>query len=208
MRTSSKSEQVFKEVPWSSDALLDCNQEVELIQLVGSEEYKAKLCALILKYRKVFSMTLREKPAEVPPMSLDVDIEKWQVLANQRAPRLQTSKMQDELRRHIKNMLDQHIIQPSSAPAYSQVLLVPKPFNETRFCMDLRALNKVHTIEGWPIPNIQAMLRDIGLAKPKYFGIMDLTQGYFQAPLAASSRAFTAFITFWDCLNGCACQWV
>ena len=54
-------------------------------------------------------------------------IEKWQVLANQRAPRLlQTSKMQDELRRHIKNMLDQHIIQPSSsAPAYSQVLLVP-----------------------------------------------------------------------------------
>ena len=120
MRTSSKSEQVFKEVPWSSDALLDCNQEVELIQLVGSEEYKAKLCALILKYRKVFSLTLREKPAEVPPMSLDVDIEKWQVLlANQRAPRLlQTSKMQDELRRHIKNMLDQHIIQPSSsAPA-------------------------------------------------------------------------------------------
>ena len=127
MRTSSKSEQVFKEVPWSSDALLDCNQEVELIQLVGSEEYKAKLCALILKYRKVFSLTLREKPAEVPPMSLDVDIEKWQVLANQRAPRLlQTSKMQDELRRHIKNMLDQYIIQPSSsAPAYSQVLLVP-----------------------------------------------------------------------------------
>ena len=127
MRTSSKSEQVFKEVPWSSDALLDCNQEVELIQLVGSEEYKAKLCALILKYRKVFSLTLREKPAEVPPMSLDVDIEKWQVLANQRAPRLlQTSKMQDELRRHIKNMLDQHIIQPSSsALAYSHVLLVP-----------------------------------------------------------------------------------
>lgn len=127
MRTSSKSEQVFKEVPWSSDALLDCNQEVELIQLEGSEEFKAKLRALILKYRKVFSMTLREKPAEVPPMSLDVDIEKWQVLANQRAPRLlQTSKMQDELRRHIKNMLDQHIIQPSSsAPAYSQVLLVP-----------------------------------------------------------------------------------
>ena len=40
------------------------------------------------------------------------------------------------------------------------------------------------------------MLRDIGLAKPKYFGIMDLTQGYIQAPLAAFSRDFTAFITF------------
>ena len=40
------------------------------------------------------------------------------------------------------------------------------------------------------------MLRDIGLAKSKYFGIMGLTQGNFQAPLAASSRTFTAFITF------------
>ena len=94
-------EQVFEEVPWSSDALLDGDQEVELIQLEGSEELKAKLRALILKYRKVFSMTLREKPADVPPMSLDVDIEKWQVPANQRASRLQTSKMQDELRRHL-----------------------------------------------------------------------------------------------------------
>ena len=61
-------EQVFKEAPWSSDALLDGDQEVELIQLEGSEEFKAKLRALILKYRKVFSMTLREKPADIPPM--------------------------------------------------------------------------------------------------------------------------------------------
>jgi hypothetical protein len=76
-------EQVFEEAPWSSDALHDCTQELELIQLDGSEELKAKLRTLILRYREVFSMTLREKPAEVPPMSLDVDIEKWQVPANQ-----------------------------------------------------------------------------------------------------------------------------
>ena len=82
----------------------------------------------MLTYRKLFSMTLREKPAEVPHMSLDVDIEKWQVSANQRAPRLHISEIQDELRRHIKITLDQHIIQPSSAPEYSQVLIVPKPF--------------------------------------------------------------------------------
>ena len=55
MKTSSKSEQeVFKEVPWSSDALLDCNQEVELIQLEGSEEFKAKLRALTLSQPDLF----------------------------------------------------------------------------------------------------------------------------------------------------------
>ena len=72
-------------------------------------------------------------------------------------------------------MFDQHIIQPSPAPAYRQVLFVPKPDGDTRFFMDLRALNKVKTIDGWPIPKIQAMLHDIELAKPMYFGITDLT---------------------------------
>ena len=32
--------------------------------------------------------------------------------------------------------------------------------------------------------------------KPKIFGIMDLTQGYHQAPLTFATRAYTAFITF------------
>ena len=40
------------------------------------------------------------------------------------------------------------------------------------------------------------MLRRIGSQKPKIFGIMDLTQGYHQAPLTFARRAYTAFITF------------
>jgi len=41
------------------------------------EDIKPKMCALILRYHEVFSMTLRENPDEYPPMPLDVDIEKW-----------------------------------------------------------------------------------------------------------------------------------
>ena len=40
------------------------------------------------------------------------------------------------------------------------------------------------------------MLRRIGSWKPKIFGIMDLTQGYHQAPLSDTTKAYTAFITF------------
>ena len=31
--------------------------------------------------------------------------------------------------------------------------------------------------------------------RPKYFGVFDLTSGYYQAPLAEDSMIFTAFIT-------------
>ena len=39
------------------------------------------------------------------------------------------------------------------------------------------------------------MLNRVGTKKAKYFGVIDLTSGYHQAPLAKSSRGFTAFMT-------------
>ena len=48
---------------------------------------------------------------------------------------------------------------------------------------------------GWPIPNIQHMLQRLGSHKPTIFGKLDFTSGYHQAPLAKSSRVYTAFIT-------------
>ena len=49
---------------------------------------------------------------------------------------------------------------------------------------------------GWAIPNISAMLRRLGQAKSKYYAKMDLTSGYFQAPLSENSRRYTAFVTW------------
>ena len=40
------------------------------------------------------------------------------------------------------------------------------------------------------------MLQRIGKTKPKYFAKLDMTSGYWQAPLAENSKRFTAFITF------------
>lgn len=40
------------------------------------------------------------------------------------------------------------------------------------------------------------MFQRLGSHKPKFFGKIDLTSGYHQAPLAVDSQRFTAFITF------------
>ena len=62
--------------------------------------------------------------------------------------------------------------------------------------VDYRALNDCTADASWPITNIAEMFRRIGSQKPKIFGIMDLIQGYHQAPLTFATRAYTAFITF------------
>ena len=63
-------------------------------------------------------------------------------------------------------------------------------------CVDYRVLNDSTADTSWPIPNIAEIFRRIGIQKPKIFGIMDLTQGYHQAPLTLATRAYTSFITF------------
>ena len=82
--------------------------------------------------------------------------------------------------------------------------MVPKPDGSKRMCIDYRNLNDCTPDASWPIPNIAEMLRRIGNQKPKIFGTMDLTQGYHQAPITLSTRAYTSFILFCgvDCLLG------
>ena len=63
-------------------------------------------------------------------------------------------------------------------------------------CVDYRASQDCTGDARWPISNIAEIFRRIGSQKPKIFGIMDLTQGYNQAPLTFATRAYTASITF------------
>jgi len=57
----------FQTAPWNEP--IPCNNnnedELDLVTLVGSDEFKARLRALLLEkyYGKVFSMRLREEPA-------------------------------------------------------------------------------------------------------------------------------------------------
>ena len=97
----------------------------------------------------------------------------------------------------IKVMLEAKVLAPSEAPYYSHPLMVPKPNDKWRFCVDFKPLNKVTTTEKWPQANIQEMLRRIGDKRPKYFIILDLTSGYHQITMAVNSRRRTTFMTYW-----------
>ena len=59
-----------------------------------------------------------------------------------------------------------------------------------------RHYNNCIVKQHWPLPNISSIKERIGKAKPKCFAKLDMTNGYWQAPLAEQSKVYTAFICF------------
>jgi hypothetical protein len=166
------------------------------ITIEGDLELKTALKKLCIKYKHIFSDKLDAKPASIPPFDLKVDKKKWEVYKNRGPVRVQSSTKQVEIHKQVQEMLKAGIIEKSNAAYYSQVMLTPKPNGDFRFCADYRAMNDATEPASWPIPNIKQLLARLGSHKSDTFGVMDLTQGYHQAPLTIAARVFTAFITF------------
>ena len=155
---------------------------------------KEIIISTLNKYSHRFNMKVDE-PANIPPLEINVDREKWTKTNSRRYVRPLSDSKKAAVEVFIEQALKDNLIRHSNAGAFSQVLLTPKPNGKWRFCIDYRALNDLSESLGWPIPNIKQMLNNIGTQKPKYFAVLDLTSGYYQAPLAAVSQPLTAFIT-------------
>ena len=178
----------------SPDELLD------LIHIEGSEELQKQLRALCKEYKDIFSTTVRGRPANLPEMNIDVNDQEWKNGRNRLPPRHHGPEKQAEILKQLKMLIDLDIIEISTASEWSQVHMVPKPASpgEWRLTIDFVKLNECTIgLEGWPITIIAALLRRLGAKKHVFFGVLDMTSGYFQGPLAPGSRSHSAFITLY-----------
>ncbi|XP_065438320.1 uncharacterized protein LOC135981052 [Chrysemys picta bellii] len=104
-----------------------------------------------------------------------------------------TGKTAQDLEREVNDMLALGVIQPSSSPWASPVVLVPKKDGSIRFCVDYRKLNAITVADAYPMPRPDELLDKLGGAR--YLTTMDLTKGYWQVPLDADARLKSAFVT-------------
>jgi hypothetical protein len=164
------------------------------IKVEGPESLQTRIRETLQEFKSVFANQVRAKPAMMTAMELEVN-ETWRVPSNQQPPRPQTVPKEASLREYIAEYLRLGVIKESRAKYWSQVLMVKKPDNTYRFCVDYRALNAASEPHHWPLPLIKQMCQRIGSRRPKYFAKMDMTAGYHQCPLAMASQPLTAFIT-------------
>ena len=96
-------------------------------------------------------------------------------------------------------MEKQGIIQKSSSPWASPVVIVKKKDTTKRICIDYRKLNAVTKADVYPLPRVEDLLESFREAT--WFTTLDLTSGYWQVAMHPDDVKKTAFITPFGCMN-------
>ena len=107
------------------------------------------------------------------------------------APRRMPLNKREIAQKEVQAMLENGIIEPSTSPWSSPIVLVKKKDHTTRFCIDYRALNEITRKDSYPLPNIQDCFDALG--GTTWFSSIDLQSGYWQVGMSSADAPKTAF---------------
>ena len=120
-------------------------------------------------------------------VTLSSDAQKVNVIVGGRPVNMIISK--------VKELQELNIIEPVGAPTpwVSPVVVVPKPNEDIRLCVDMRQANEAIIRDRHPIPTVDEVLRTVN--QSTVFCKIDLKWGYHQLELDEESRKITTFAT-------------
>lgn len=109
--------------------------------------------------------------------------------------------MYEEVRQHLKGMLESGAIRESKSPYSSNIVLIRKKDGALRLCIDMRQLNAKTVKDAYSLPRINDTIDT--LVGARYFSKLDLHSGFWQVEIAEEDRHKTAFsvgpLGFYEC---------
>ena len=109
--------------------------------------------------------------------------------------------MVEEVRAHMKEMLEAGAIHPSQSPWCNAIMLVRKKDGGLNFCIDFCKLNARTKKDSYPLPCIQEAIES--LVGAGYFSCLDLKVRFWQIAMDEASKQYTAFMVgnlgFFEC---------
>ena len=167
---------------------------LEKLDLTGleawPEDQAGKACSLLKEYHDIFSLEKCDmghtnatkhkivlKDLDTPPFK-------------ERFCRILSPQL-DEVREHLKLMLDTGVIRLSNSPWCNAVVLVRKKDGSLRFCIDFRKLNSLTVKDSHLLPHICETLESLAWAT--HYSTFDMNSGFWQVPMDEESKQYTAF---------------
>ena len=187
-----KARVVLGEGRGSSDAQCRRTKLAQIIEVCGdacTAEEAVRLRACVLDSHDTFAL---EKAELGEVVEVQHHIETGDSPPVRQPPRRVPFVVRPEITRMINEMLHAHVIQESSSPWASLVVLVKKKSGELRFCVDHRRLNAVTRKDVFPLPRIDDLLDQ--LSGKSIFSTLDARSGYWQIQVECSQPK-TAFVT-------------
>eukprot|EP00731_Ephydatia_muelleri_P008358 Em0004g696a len=156
---------------------------------LGTKE-KEQLYVLLQEYADVFCFRSNEL-GRTSVLRHHINIENASPI--HQLPRRVPQARREEVRRLLREMLDNGVIEPSDSSWSSLVVLAKKKDGSLRFCVDYRKVNAVTRKDAYPLPRVDDTLDTLGGSK--FFTTLDLASGYWQVEVATEDRPKTAFVT-------------
>ncbi len=135
-----------------------------------------KLLNILEEYRDVFATSVDDlkTPCTLGEHIIDTQNHKPIAIKPYRKSHYENQLIEEE----VKSLLQANIIKPSKSPWAAPVLLVPKPDNTKRMCVNFKKLNNITIKDAYPIPRIDEIFTR--LSKSKFYTKFDFRQAYYQ----------------------------
>ena len=170
------------------DILSNLGIEVDREQL-NEEDYQ-KMVIFLAKNQDVFSKT----PYDLPGTNVMQNRIETGGAAPVRAKMYRTdAATRGRIEAECQKLLKHDIIEESSSPWASNVVMVEKHDGTYRMCIDYRKLNAITKTSSVPQITIDDVVDSLAESEAKVFSTIDLTKGYWQIGLDPETSEKTSF---------------